>query len=534
MKNYLSLMSIFLRDNFSLKKMLGKSASKSKAKMILVVFAIIYVVVVFLGSFGWMFFELGKTLSSFNMTELLLLYMFTYAAGFSVMMSLLRADGFLFHFKDYDILAPLPMKPISIIAAKATIMLIMQYAMMFFIAIPIAFSYFYFTPLSFLSILYLVLGYLVIPLPLVVLSSLISMIIARITVKLKNSNLIKIILLFVVFIGIMIGSFSMSFQGENPLLGQQDFIRALGDYYLPMQWFIEAVHEKNIISLLLLLTSHIAVFAVFIVLISKASMKINAKHTVNVGRQQTKAVSKSRSVFISLLVKETRNYFGITMYVFNTLIGSIFMFLIGVASLIFKNKVIEFLGAEIGLTLPIEPMLLLIIGFCVGMVYTSAISLSIEGKKFALLKSLPIKPTTIMTAKMVFNIILALPVAILSLILLAIAFEINILTLLLMILLVSSFSLMTSTFGSILNLYLPKFDFMNEVEVIKQSVAALIAIFGSFGFLALNGLIYYLVAKVSSLEIALLAMTLANGILSFGFYQWMNKKSESLFIKMIA
>ena len=419
MKNYLSLMRIFLRDNFSLKKMLGKSASNSKAKMIFIVLAIVYVVVVFFGSFGWMFFELGKGLAAFNLTELLLLYLFTYAAGFSILMSLLRADGFLFHFKDYDILAPLPMKPVSIIAAKASIMLLIQYTMMFFIAIPIAFSYFYFTPFSILSLLYLIIGYLVIPLPLVIVSSLISMVIARITVRLKNANAIKIILLFIVFIGIMIASFSMSFQTENPLLGQQDFIRALGDIYLPMQWFLEAVHEQNILSLLLLVVSHVVLFDFFLVMIAKVSMKINAKHTVNVGHHQTKAVSKTRSIFLSLFVKEVRNYFGITMYVFNTLFGTIFMFLIGVASLIFKDKVIEFISAEMGMALPIEPMLLIVIGFCVGMVYTSAISLSIEGKKFALLKSLPIKPKTIMSVKLLFNIILALPVAILSLILLS-------------------------------------------------------------------------------------------------------------------
>ncbi len=534
MKNYLTLMGVFLRDSFSLKKMLGKSASNSKGKMIFVVIAILYVVVVFLGSFGWMFFELGKALASVNLTELLLLYMFTYSAGFAVLMSMLRADGFLFHFKDYDILAPLPIKPVSVIAAKASIMMIIQYITMFFIAIPIVFSYLYFTPVPFMSIIYLFLGYLVISLPLVILSSLISMGIARITVRLKNSNTIKLILLFVVFLGIMFASFGMGFNQENPLLGQQDFIRALGDIYLPMQWFLEAVHEANFLSFILLFVSHSALFVVFIMAIAKISIKINAKQSVNVGVNRTPAVSQSRSVFKSLLVKETRNYFGITMYVFNTLFGTIMVLIVAVASLIFKNKVLDFIGSEFGAVLPVEPMLLIIVGFCIGMVYTSAISLSIEGKKFAFLKSLPIEPKTIMTVKMVFNILLVLPAAIISLILLAIAFEIGILNLILMILVATSFSLLISAFGSILNLYLPKFDFMNEVEVIKQSIAAFIAIFGSFGFLAIDGFIYYQISKHGSIEIALLTITFINGILSFFFYQWMRKKSESLFIKMIA
>ncbi len=533
MKNYLTLMGIFLKDNFSLRKMLGSSASKSKGKMVLVIFAIIYAVGVFLGTFGWMFFQLGEALQMAGLTAILLMYLFSYAAGFAIMISLLRADGYLFHFKDYEMLAPLPMKPSSIIAAKASIMMINMYLMMFIFAMPIVFSYVYFTPIGIMTIIFLILGYLLAPLPLIVLASLISMGIARITVRLKKSNLIKIILLFVVFLGIMVLSFTLNFTGENPLAGQQDFIRALGETYLPMQWFLEAVHEQNFLSFGLLLVTHGGLFALFIFAISKASMKINSKHGVNIGSNNVKAVSQSRSVFKSLLVKEVRNYFGMTMYVFNTLFGTIIMVLVGIASLIFKEKVLEVIGSEMEMDLPVELMILVIIGFCIGMIYTTAISLSIEGKKFPFLKSLPIKPQTIMTVKLVFNILLGLPAAILSIILLSIAFNISIMNVFLMILLAASFSLLTSTFGSILNLYLPKFDFINEVEVVKQSVAALIAIFGAFGFLATNGFLYHFISKATSFEFAILSMALFNGILSTAFYLWMTKKSESLFMKMI-
>jgi ABC-2 type transport system permease protein len=534
MKNYLTLMGVFLKDNFSLRKMLGSSASKSKGKMVMVVFAIIYAVGVFLGTFGWMFYQLGLGLQAAGLTELLLMFLFSYAAGFAIMISLLRVDGYLFHFKDYEILAPLPMKPASIIAAKASVMMINMYLMMFIFALPIVFSYIYFTPVGVMTIIYLVLGYLLAPLPLIIIASLISMGIARITVRLKKSNLVKLILLFVVFLGIMVLSFTMNFAGENPLSGQQDFIRSLGDIYLPMQWFVEAVHEQNFLSFVLLLVTHAGLFGLFIFAISKASMKINSKHAVNIGTNHVKAVSQSRSVFKSLLVKEIRNYFGMTMYVFNTLFGTIIMLLVAIASLFFKNKVLEFIGSEMGMALPLEPMLLIIIGFCLGMIYTSAVSLSIEGKKFPFLKSLPIHPNTIMKVKLFFNILLGLPAAIISIILLAIAFEITFINVILMMFLAASFSALISSFGSILNLYMPKFDFINEIEVVKQSLPALIAVFGAFGFLAMNGGLYYLVSKEATIGITMLSLTLFNGVIASAFYLWMTKKSESLFMKMIA
>jgi len=534
MTGYKILMRVFLRENFSLKRMLGVSASKSKAKMVMIALVIVYAIAVFFFSFGFMFYELGKFFASINMTEMILMYMFSYIAGFAIMISSLRADGYLFHFKDYDVLAPLPIKPVEVIFAKATVMLLNMYLIAFIFSLPMMFFYVYFTPISVMTIPYLLLAFIAAPLPMIMVASLLSMVIARITVRLKHSNIIKIILMFVLFFGIMGVSFSFSFSNlENPLLSQQDFIRSLGAIYLPMQWFIEAVHESNLISLILLLVTHIGLFTGFIVLISKASMSINSKKGVNVGlANKEPAVSRSSSVFKSLLKKELRMYLGITFYVVNTAIGIVMMLIAGIASLFFKNEVADFLNQAAGVNLALEPLLMVFIGFSMSTIYTSAVSLSVEGKKFAFLKSLPLKAKTIMDAKLVFNILLGLPVAILTLVLFTVAFELPFINLILMILVAASFSILISAFGSLVNLYMPKFDFVSEVEVVKQSMSALIAIFGGFGFIAINGFIYYFLSKETSFVFGLTSMMFANLILASGFYLWMTRKCESLFIKM--
>jgi ABC-2 type transport system permease protein len=535
MTGYRILMRVLLRENFTLKRILGASASKSKAKMILVIFAIIYALGVFLFSFGWMFFKLGEAFSMINFTEMLLLYIFSYISGFMIMMSLFRADGYLFHYKDYDLIASLPLKPVAIIAAKATIMMINLYIIAFLVCIPMIFSYIYFTPITVLTIVYLIIALFVSPLVPIILSSLLSMIVARITVRLKHAHIFKILLMLILFFGMMALSFSFSFTGgDNPLINQQEFISALGQIYLPMQWFVQSVHQTNILSLLLLMVTHLGLFTLFIFGIAKISMKINSQSGINVGIQNyTPITSQSRTVFKSLLVKEFRTYLGITFYVLNTGIGIIFMLIAGIASLFFKEKVVAFLNDAVGVSMALEPLLLLFIGFCMSTIYTSAISLSLEGKKFAFLKSLPIRPQTIMSAKIVFNILLGLPVAILTLILFTITFNLPFVSLIFMILTVISFSLLSSSFGSVLNLYFPKFDFINEIEVIKQGLSSLLAIFGGFGFLAINGVIYYHVGQASTSVIALLSITFINLTLAVLAYLLMKNKCESLFIKMI-
>ena len=81
---------------------------------------------------------------------------------------------------------------------------------------------------------------------------------------------------------------------------------------------------------------------------------------------------------------------------------------------------------------------------------------------------------------------------------------------------------------------MPKFDFINEIEVVKQSLPALIAVFGAFGFLAMNGGLYYWISQATSMSVVMLSLTLINGLIALAFYTWMTKKSESLFMKMIA
>ncbi|MDD3958339.1 MAG: hypothetical protein PHO96_05570, partial [Candidatus Izemoplasmatales bacterium] len=71
-------------------------------------------------------------------------------------------------------------------------------------------------------------------------------------------------------------------------------------------------------------------------------------------------------------------------------------------------------------------------------------------------------------------------------------------------------------------------------EVVKQSVGALIAIFGGFGFIAIDGVIFYFLNQVISLELTLLVISMVNLVLFGLFFLIVNKTAESLFRKMKA
>jgi ABC-2 type transport system permease protein len=252
----------------------------------------------------------------------------------------------------------------------------------------------------------------------------------------------------------------------------------------------------------------------------------------NIKTKRSPLKFQHRSVIQAIIHKEMKKLFSVTQYALNIGFGPVIMTLAAIASLFFQSQIEGFLEGFIGVGLDVEVLVIIFIGFCITMTFSSAISLSLEGKNFWILKSLPIKAETIMFAKILFNILVVLPLAILSIILFGISFKIKVFNLILLIFLSSSYALLTSTFYAIINLHLPKFNYINEIEVIKQSAAVLIAVFGGMGIMAGLGFLYTKLMNPIDLSLKLLILTGILLILSIFLLYYIKTQSYKLFSKM--
>ncbi len=529
------LIRLFFRENFSFRRFLGFDYKKEKAKTMLIMAAIIYAFVAFGGSFGYMFFDLGKILSEINQTHIILSFITVYAIGMAMMFVLFRADGMLFHAKDYEILAPLPISSKSILFSKLAVLYVMTATFSVLISLPMAFGYFYWYGFTVLGFLFYLLGLLFIPLVPMVFMSFISLLIASISKRFRASKVISIILLFIFFIGIFAMSFSISDVEQNPLTGQIDLLSGISQYYLPIKWYMNAVHDHQILDFVFLVLSHVVIFGLYFFFIGPLVHKTNQNQTKMRAYKNKKTLNyESKSIYQTLINKEFRKFFGVTIYAVNSGLGPVILIILSVASLFYQDKIAETLTQIVGVGLDIEVMLLLIMGFCISMTYTPSISLSLEGKNFWIVKSLPIKAETLMMSKVLFNLILIVPIAIISLFMLGFVLKLNGWSIILMLFLILGFASSMSFLDAIFNLYIPKFDFKNEVEVVKQSASAMLGVFGGFAALAMNGLIYYLLQKVFELNIILVILIIINASFAFLSYLWMIKISPKLIVKMQA
>ncbi|MFQ8600428.1 MAG: putative ABC transporter permease subunit [Oscillospiraceae bacterium] len=132
----------------------------------------------------------------------------------------------------------------------------------------------------------------------------------------------------------------------------------------------------------------------------------------------------------------------------------------------------------------------LFVSFFVVMTYTTACSISLEGKNFWLLRSLPVSTRTVLWSKIALNLLLILPVVALNAVILSIGLRVNVLQAALLFFTPAAYGLFISIAGQLLNLLFPNFGWTNETAVIKQSAPAFLTMLAGFWELQLWVLLF--------------------------------------------
>lgn len=180
---------------------------------------------------------------------------------------------------------------------------------------------------------------------------------------------------------------------------------------------------------------------------------------------------KADSALVSLCRKEFRRYFSSSIYVSNTIIGPLMgCVLSGALLLTGPERVKELLPVPVDLAV-IAPFLLAGT-FC--MMTTAATSVSMEGKEWWLIKSLPLTAKTVLDAKLLMNLLLILPFYLLSEVFLMLALKPGLQDSFWMMVIPAVILLFACVYGIAVNLHFPVLDWENEVSVVKQSASAIL------------------------------------------------------------
>lgn len=400
-------------------------------------------------------------------------------AAISFIFTFLKSNSYLYKFKEYDMLMSMPFEIRDIVASKFLYMYIKSLYWYLGLSFAELIGYAIWEhPGVYTYVAWIILTF-ILPLIPSVLASLLGVATLRIGINSRFKQFIQVFLSFL----IILFSFSLRFiiegiakngEVEDVLANLADGTQNVAGYYFPAMWFSKAVTGENILLGILLILLSVAISYGFFVFVAKSYRQMNSRLSVGVTKKkQTTRTYKKRSIIVSVAIKEWKRFTGSSLYMTNCGFGVVMALILGIVGLFVKADAIV---ATITGEAPLETYrciaaLPLIAFFFAGMAPTTCCSLSLEGKNFWIVSSLPISKRDLYLGKMLMNMLLSVPFMLLASLGLCICFDAGLVNTLLALLLSVILCAYATSFGMLSGIKFVKLEWENEIEVIKQGAA---------------------------------------------------------------
>ncbi|MCH1965496.1 putative ABC transporter permease subunit [Paraclostridium sordellii] len=507
MSNLGLLLKISFLNTIGINK-LRESSKGENIKKISIGILILFSIIVLMGSMFSLMLDLADMLKKVNQMELLLVIGFLGAVIFNLVNSIYKAPSYLYQARDYEMLSSLPIKDSTIFASKIILLVSSNYLYSAFIMMIPSLVYFIKGNYSFIYIINLLIMFITTPFIPIIISSIITYLIGRLSYNSRYKNSILIIGSILATLVIILISYNMDNFLEVIIKNSSSIIEISKKIYVPAYYFIDGLKNNNLLSVLIFSFLSITPFITFILIFSKGFRKINSKMTegYKVNDYKVKGLKSSKPIK-ALLNKEIKRYFSSYIYVLNTSFGLVLLGVLAVGIIILgKDKIATIINLS-SYTSMFNVQITMIIMFCIFMSCTTSSSISLEGKNLWILKSLPIDELDIFKSKLGINILLVLPIALISFLLISIKLKFSIFYIIIMSILIIVSSFFIALYGLFINLLYPKLDYINEVEVVKRGLSSTISIFSSLAYLGIYGAIYYFL-KLDFNVLLILAITI--------------------------
>lgn len=479
--NMVVLLSTLLKSSSGINTMKHCADSKKRGKIVasyvglglLYFFLVVFCVLV---AIGYGIFGLADSIPVFSATVISTMCLF---------FTLIKSGGYIFEFKDYDLLMSFPIEVSDIVKCKFLYMYVKSLVWVLSISFASMIGYGFFAkPKFYVYILWVVLSFFVPIIPMLA-ASLVGAVFTAIGSGFKFKKAVQTILMFM----FILFSFSLRFiidgvfrnnEVEDVIGVMSEKMESASRYIFSAAWFGNSITKGNIIAGLLLIGVSVLLLVVFARVLSINYRKINSRlksHSVRSDFKMGK--QKQRSAVMAVAFKEFRRMIGSSNYMVNASFGFVMVMILAVASLFFDpqtivNTITEDAPISADLVLPAIP---LVIYFFTGMVATTCITPSLEGKNYWILQSLPISKMDIYKGKMLFNLWLGIPSGVFSVIILGFRFGGDIIDILLFVILVIALNLFSTIWGLLCGIKFMKLDWEYEIEIIKHSTALVVYLF---------------------------------------------------------
>ena len=436
----------------------------------------------------------------------------------SFLFTFFKTNGYLFNFREYDMLMALPFKTKTVAAAKFLYMYIKSLPWYLSISAAMLIGYGIFAkPPVYVYPLWIVLSLFVPVIPMLI-AAFLGFLTAKISAGFKKRNIVQTILAFVIILAGFFLRFFLEDLFRNDKVGAtlekvSEATDGAARIYLPAGWFSDAVTKHSLPGVLLLIAVSALLFAAVFTVVGRSYRSLNSALKSHAAARNYKVTAmKRRSVVQAIAYKEFRRMTGSTAYMTNGAVGLILAVLLGVITLVIGfDKIVGIVtnGAPLDPAM-LQPAIPFLVYFFIGMMASTACSPSLEGKNYWILQSLPIEKKTIYKGKMLFNMYLTVPFMLISTVCLCLSAGVPVLHTVLFLMLGVVLCAFSSAWGCVCGIKHMRLDWENEVEVIKQGAAVAIYMFPNmFVDMGLVVLAVFLGTRVDHVLLTLILILIA-------------------------
>lgn len=431
-------------------------------------------------------YYLSHLLSKAGLAETLPSIGITITSLFILLFTILKTNGILFAYKEYDTLMSLPIKTSAIISSRFLTMYALNMILSILVMFPIGVAYVQWCNPNIIFYLEWLVGIVTIPLIPTCFASLVGILIILGSSKFKNSNAMTTIFFIPAIIAILgipvlsekLGGFSINPADIKSI--SELLLHSIDNIYLPSSLFYAGIVKQNIFKMALFIISSFVLSYIFIKVISIYYKKLNTSLTTH----YTKTIYKLADIhpsnkLIALYKKEIRRFFSSPMYCLNMGIGTVLVAVIAIGCFFVHEKTMNILLQPFGANGNAIKTFPFAIGTLISITCTTCVSLSLEGKNLWIIKSLPLSDADVYKSKILFNLTLQIPSVLLAAICWNIHFTMPMISRILVLITPLAFALFSTVFGMFMNIKMPNYDWTSEVTLIKRGTPTICLVAGS-------------------------------------------------------
>ncbi len=412
---------------------------------------------------------------------------------------------------DADLLLSLPIKKRDIVLAKTISKYLFDLIFVIAFLVPYFVLYQVYTGFSVMFTVWSAFISLTLPLASVGLGYIFSFILSKLFNKYKFASLLKSLMVIIITVGAIV---LLTTSANSASLATAQTLKEYFSSQPITYTLLKILINSSFTSVLIYIAMLLPLITIGLILYG-----VNFGKTLASYKSKNKELkfNKPKSSYANLLKKELLQYISCPAYLINTIVGPILMLIFPIVLLFAEEyaQIFELLAFAPHMVAGICALVLC----CASSTTTiTASSISLEAKQLWILKSTPIKPFKILTAKALLQMVVVTPAIIISGTLCTIILKLTLIDLAIILLLPIFANILYSYTGLLINLWLPNLDWDDEVKVVKQSMAVSITMLANIIISLLPVALYFILPNSSILSLAFVSAMLFSLLASLMLY----------------